>query len=925
MKHFLLKDPLNLSRKQLILVFVSSYLVFILAFVFEASQQYNETKKTFITNSDNLRTQQQQIEKRTTTLLDALSQYHATNLNKSNNEFEHFAKGLYKQSTTIHAIGYAKYQPKVHKHQQDSLDAITVTKAKGLFEEEQRNTTRFTLPIRSIVPLDPEHSIYLNEDLFSLPGIVQSFNMATKKNQSHIELLQSSQNKAFYTLSFKPVFFKDPEMLSTQERMQQVKGIVFIITPIEEIIFYKIKKLFPKENIFFNTELSIQNSPLFSKMRYISHEESFILELLEFPLYSPFSLISEQPKTKLDLEQHWYVTNLKIEPLLITLYFSVALYLALVLFFIMVYRHTQHLQQTQIRLSRIIDTSQEAVIVTNKEGIVKIWNPVAIELFGYSEAEALNKSIMQLIYPNSKNSSPATLQALFKTTFNLSQASTGNLKQELQLTNRNAKKISTEVAISIISHPKNPVDTEISLFIKDITYQRQTEAEIKQLAYFDPLTKLENRTYFKTQVEQIIQENKYPSFAILFLDLDGFKQVNDSLGHSIGDELLIVIAKRIVNTLRQNKQDTHICRFGGDEFVLMLGNLTEQQAAQISLRLLNKLERLVKLQHDELKISGSLGIALYPQHGEDMDTLLRHADTAMYQSKNSGKNTYSIYNQQMEESLSKRLLLEKHLRNALSLNEFSLVYQPKINTLNGTVVGVEALIRWNNPELGFVPPDEFIHIAEESQLILEIGNWVAKTCIQQLFIWKHTENHALQIAINVSSQQLQHPEFLDSISQMMEQKGLKPALLEIELTERTIMSNAEENITRFNEIRAQGFELSVDDFGTGYSSLSYLKKFPLSIIKIDKSFIDGLPTDEDDVSIAKAIISLSHNLNMRVVAEGVETIEQLKFLKTINCDFAQGYHMSRPLSIQQLETWLAQNKSNFYHESESTAKATDHS
>ncbi len=916
MKYFILKDPLNLSRKQLILVFLSSCLVFILAFIFEASQQYNATKNTFIINSDKLHTQQQQIEKRTATLLDALSQYYATNLNQTNNEFEHFAKGLYKQSTTIHAIGFAKYQ---HK----SLDAITAIGTKRLFEQEQLNTTRFTLPIRSIIPLDSEHSIYLNEDLFTLPGIVQRFNMATKMNQSHIELLQSSQTKEFYTLSFKPVFFKDPEMLSAQERLQQVKGVVFIITPIEEIIFYKIKKLFPKDNIFFNTELPIQNSPLFSKMRYVSHDENLFLELSEFPLYSPFSLISDQPKTRLDLEQHWYLVNLKIEPLLITLYISVALYLALVLFFIMVYRHTQHLQQTQIRLTRIIDTSQEAVIVTNKEGIIQIWNPVAIQLFGYSEAEALNQPIMRLIFPSSKttfkkgtDTSKEELKELFRTTFNLNQAHTSHLKQERQLTTRNAEDITTEIAISIINNPKNPEDIEISLFIKDITYQRQTEAEIKQLAYFDPLTKLENRTYFKTQVEQVIQENKYPRFAILFLDLDGFKQVNDSLGHSIGDELLIVIAKRIVNTLRQNKQDTHICRFGGDEFVLMLGNLTEQQAAQVSLRLLNKLERLVKLQHDELRISGSIGIALYPQHGDDVDTLLRHADTAMYQSKNSGKNTYSIYNQQMEERLSKRLLLEKHLRNALSLNEFSLVYQPKINTLNGSVVGVEALIRWNNPELGFVPPDEFIPIAEESQLIIDIGNWVAKTCIQQLFIWKNTQRHSLQIAINVSSQQLQHPEFLQSISQMMEQKGLKPALLEIELTERTIMSNAEENILRFNEIRAQGFELSVDDFGTGYSSLSYLKKFPLSIIKIDKSFIDGLPTDEDDVSIAKAIISLSHNLNMRVVAEGVETMAQLKFLKTIDCDFAQGYHISRPLSIQQLETWLTQNKSNFYHKSE---------
>ncbi len=912
MKYLFFKDPLNLSRKQFITVCVSSCIVIILAFLFEATQQYQNVKNTFAINTNTLKLQQQQIENRTSLLLDALSQYYATSFN--HNEFEHFAKGLYKQSTTIDAIGFAPYLNRQQLSQLTLSSTIAgpIT-SKGIFEQEEQNTSEYVLPINTIIPSDTEHMRYLSEDLFSLPGIVKQFKNAAQANQSHTELLQATQTKAFYTLSIKPVYLTDPVQLSPQERLEQVKGAVFIIVPIEEIIYRQIKHLFPTENIFFKTALPIHNSPYFGQMNYLPHTEHPLLSLIEYPLYQPFRLISTQNHTQLDLEQHWYLTQLNIKPLLITLYIALALYLTAILFAILVFRHTQSLQQAQTRLARIIDTSQEAVIVTNQAGLIKIWNPIAIQLFGYTEDEALNQPMIKLItnFPHTSQT-PQQLKRLFIKTFKLYQSRTHHPKQELTLTTRSGTQLITEVATSIINHPKNSQDIEISFFIKDITYQRKTEAEIKKLAYFDPLTKLENRTYFKNQVEQIIQQ-KYPSsFAILFLDLDGFKQVNDSLGHSVGDELLVVIAKRIVNALRHTKQNTHICRFGGDEFVLMIGDINEKQVAQVSLRLLKKIERLVKLKHDELNISGSIGIAFYPQHGQDVDTLLRHADTAMYQSKGSGKNTYSIYDDAMEKRLSKRLQLEKHLRNALTLNEFSLVYQPKIDVSTGKIVGVEALIRWNNPVLGQVPPDEFIPIAEESSLIINIGDWVAKTCIQQLLQWRNTHNQNLHIAINVSSQQLLHPKFLQSITQMMKQENLPPRLLEIELTERTIMSNAKENIIRFNDIRKQGFELSVDDFGTGYSSLSYLKKFPLSIIKIDKSFIDGLPLDEDDISIAKAILSLSHNLNMKVVAEGVETKEQLLFLRELHCDLAQGYYISRPLSIQQLEAWLAQNQNNFY-------------
>ncbi|NPA73060.1 MAG: EAL domain-containing protein, partial [Gammaproteobacteria bacterium] len=479
---------------------------------------------------------------------------------------------------------------------------------------------------------------------------------------------------------------------------------------------------------------------------------------------------------------------------------------------------------------------------------------------------------------------------------------------EISLMSRGNRPIIAEVSVSILKTSMQPEDTEISLFIKDITHQRQAEADIKKLAYFDPLTNLENRSYFKSQIERHIHENSFKQFAILFLDLDGFKQVNDSLGHSIGDELLKVISKRLTHTLRSSERETHICRFGGDEFIFMLGEVGEKDAGSITLRLLKQIERLVRIKNDDLQVTGSVGIAIYPQHGTDVDTLLRHADSAMYQSKNSGKNTFSIYEQTLDTELSQRILIEKHLRHALRLKEFSLVFQPQINLSTRKTIGVEALIRWNNPVLGFVPPDQFISIAEESNLIVSIGDWVAQTCVQQLKFWKDTPFQNLHIAINVSSQQLQQPNFMESIRKLMDHAEIPSHLLEIELTERTVMSNAEENIVLFNDIRKQGFGLSVDDFGTGYSSLSYLKKFPLSILKIDKSFVDGLPKNDDDVSIAHAIVTLSHSLNMRVVAEGVETVEQLNFLTELGCDFVQGYYISRPIKIEALEAWLANHE-----------------
>jgi diguanylate cyclase (GGDEF)-like protein/PAS domain S-box-containing protein len=723
------------------------------------------------------------------------------------------------------------------------------------------------------------------------------------------------------SLFFKPVYLSNPKHLNAAERQRQVKGVAFIAIPTEKILLEFAQKHFAHQPLRIQANFK-SNQTQFSKVILDTlPAKVYSLPGLKQTFTSALGLNLSNPNSTLNITLFWPLSELKTTPIIVSSLLALALYGLVMLILLLAIRYTKNLQQAQNRLSQILYTSQDAVIVTNQQGYIQEWNPEASRLFGYSQEAALGQCIVCLIFENPDNLDPSThaseaaLIDIFTNNLNLKHQQGHANRVEVTLRTQTGERLTAEVATALLNVQD---DLEISLFIKDMTYQRRTEAEIKQLAYYDPLTKLENRTHFKSQVEQIIHQQRFEKFALLFLDLDGFKQVNDTLGHSVGDELLVVISKRITHTLRSSERDTHICRFGGDEFVLMLGHVGETDAPAISLRLLAQIERLVKIKEDDLHVSGSIGIALYPQHGQDVDTLLRHADTAMYQSKAAGKNTYSIYNDLMEQDLSKRTQLEKHLRHAIRNQEFSLVYQPQIDLKTGMVVGVEALIRWNNPILGHVPPDEFISIAEESNQIIAIGDWVAQTCINQLSAWKNSQFDYLHIALNVSGVQFEHPYFLETIRVMMNQANISRHLLEIELTERTIMGNVTENIARFNNIRAEGFGLSVDDFGTGYSSLSYLKKFPLSVLKIDKSFIDGLPDDDEDVSIASAIINLAHSLNMQVVAEGVETLGQLDFLKRLNCNKAQGYFISRPLTIEQLEPWLQRHKQGFFTADNST-------
>lgn len=443
------------------------------------------------------------------------------------------------------------------------------------------------------------------------------------------------------------------------------------------------------------------------------------------------------------------------------------------------------------------------------------------------------------------------------------------------------------------------------------------ENRILRLAYYDHLTKLPNRAFFMTRIEQALNVAKTTgrSLAVLFIDLDNFKRINDTLGHNIGDELLRTVARRIAHSLRSSDSVSrspledgkmkHVSRLGGDEFTVLLADLQQpEDALLVANRIREELSKPIRLESTRLIVTPSIGISWYPRDGQDVVTLLKCADMAMYFAKHKGRNNVQFFEGFMNETALFRMNLENELRHALEREELSLHYQPQADVATGKVTGFEALLRWRNFTLGNVPPLDFISIAEESGLIIPIGEWVLHTACRQAKAWLDTRLTFNRIAVNVSARQFSHPDFPDTIFQVLQKTNLDPSLLELEITESILIDSADHAIDTLKRLKRLGVQLAIDDFGTGYSSLSYLKQFPIDRLKIDKSFIADITTDPGDQAIARAVIAIAASMKLQVTAEGVETLEQMQFLKKENCGDAQGYHISRPMTAQDAERFL---------------------
>ncbi len=439
----------------------------------------------------------------------------------------------------------------------------------------------------------------------------------------------------------------------------------------------------------------------------------------------------------------------------------------------------------------------------------------------------------------------------------------------------------------------------------DITERKRSEHQIEFLAYHDPLTGLPNRVLLEDRLQQAMAhaDRNRTQLAMLFMDLDNFKQINDSLGHAAGDCLLQEVASRLGDCVRET--DT-VSRQGGDEFILLLTDLQEADGCLAALsKIMNRLQDPFMVDDNELSTSVSIGVATYPADGTDFETLRKKADMAMYRAKEAGRNTYRFFDEAMNSEAVEHLVIRNGLRRALERNELRLHYQPQIDLASGRVIGAEALLRWQHPELGLVPPGRFIHIAEESGMIVPIGEWVLYTACRQAVAWQRAGLPPLLVAVNLSAVQFRRGNVEQSVTQALTQSGLDPALLELELTESILIQNVEQVLATVKALKRLGVKLAIDDFGTGYSSLSYLKRFDIDKLKIDQSFIRDLATDPDDAAIVHAVVQMAHSLNLKAIAEGVEHAAMLRQLREFGCDEAQGYYFARPMPADDFAQFLA--------------------
>jgi two-component system CheB/CheR fusion protein len=458
------------------------------------------------------------------------------------------------------------------------------------------------------------------------------------------------------------------------------------------------------------------------------------------------------------------------------------------------------------------------------------------------------------------------------------------------------------LSISRVLDEEDNLTYYIAIF-NDITHKKRIENEIHQLAFYDPLTGSPNRHLLRDRLDQAISvaHREKNQLCLIFLDLDRFKEVNDTLGHSAGDELLVEVAQRLKSCVRD--QDT-VCRFGGDEFILLLNDINEQTVIEKAQTILDSILKKYVIQNEALTLSASIGIAMYPNDGEDYATLLKNADTAMYNAKENGRNAFSFYHAQLDGSTLRRMAIENALRNAIENDELWLAFQPQICTTTKNLKGVEVLLRWNNAVLNHPSPDEFIPIAEATGLIVSIGEWVLKESLKQAKLWLDAGLEPFTIAVNISARQFWNENFSDFIHATLLETQVPPHLLELELTERVVMREPEAIIEIMNELSLLGVQISIDDFGTGYSSLNYLKRLPVTKLKIDQSFVRDIESDNDDGIIVLSIIQLAKALGKETIAEGVETVGQELFLFENGCDTIQGFLYAKPMTITTFESWL---------------------
>ena len=555
------------------------------------------------------------------------------------------------------------------------------------------------------------------------------------------------------------------------------------------------------------------------------------------------------------------------------------------------------LRDNEAYVHAVLDNINEGIIVVDQNGAIVSFNPAAEKIFGYTTEEATNKQFNQLL---SAESQDQTGKYLKYSDENDGRTVFGVAREVVGLRNDfSAFPLELKTSQITVQHRTLFITTA-----RDISDHKEAEQRIIYMASHDALTKLPNRTLLQDRIQQTLVHNHRRNLqsAVLFIDLDKFKIINDTLGHDIGDSLLKETATRLLSCVRS--EDT-VARQGGDEFIILLSTITQpEDAGAIAQKLLDELLQTFLIKGKELHIGASIGIAIYPEDGDTMEALLKNSDIAMYHAKESGRGNYQFFSAKMNAQAVENQSLSSDLRYAVRRHELFLVYQPVVDMVSGNLAGMEVLLRWRHPVLGMISPVKFIPLAEESGLILNIGEWVLRSACEQLIAWQKQGLIVPRLAINLSAKQFRQIALAETIAQILKDTGVESHFIGLEITESMLVHNIDEVVETLLKLSNMGLEISIDDFGTGYSSLSYLKRFPINKLKIDKSFIDDIATHPDDAAIVKAIIAMAHGLSMKVVTEGVETQEQLDFLREHGCEQYQGYLFSKPLPAAEIVSKL---------------------
>jgi diguanylate cyclase (GGDEF)-like protein/PAS domain S-box-containing protein len=563
-------------------------------------------------------------------------------------------------------------------------------------------------------------------------------------------------------------------------------------------------------------------------------------------------------------------------------------------------RSLEDIQNSEAKFRSVIQSASDAILLANEQGKITLWNKAAEKTFGYSEDEILGFPITALM--GAKYAQKAIATGLQTTLETFLAPFAGRIVEAVGRC-KDGSEFPLEMSGSVWKTSEGVYYTAI---LRDITKRRVVEARLLHDASHDSLTNLPNRAHFTSILQNSINNakvNEKQQFAVLFLDLDRFKVINDGLGHVIGDKLLIAIAERLQTCVRPGDI---VSRFGGDEFTILLNKINDcETVKEIAERLQQKLSAPFIVDNCEVFTSASIGIIMSDNSHDNPESFLRDADTAMYQAKESGKARYEIFNKAMHVRNLNLLKMENDLRKAIERNEFSVFYQPIVNLECGETNEFEALIRWNHPEHGFITPNDFIPVAEETGLIISIGEWVLEESCRQISNWRQLlPNTPLAVSVNLSAKQLMHPNLLKQVESIMKTTCLPPECLKLEVTESMVMDNADIALEVLSELCALGVRLSTDDFGTGYSSLSYLHRFPFERLKIDRSFVGKMDTDMKSEEIVRSILTLAENLNLEVVAEGIETEKQFFRLRELGCRLAQGFLFSKPVAAESAEKIL---------------------